>query len=352
MSLLTHYKKNRPSISPALLKQLGFPGLVNSRDADLGFADLLEKIMFATGLNHIIQVNDCETSGDWADSNDGTLDFTVGSPGVKIGTNCLKIINTAATDNSQYISTAHIDESTRIARRYGKRQTDWTDTKYLGFWVHNIVGGDFGTEGELQVALVCDGVVQTKVKVQAVVDAVHQWFEIDMVAAEWNLKQVEELRFYGSNSNTGDDIYIDDILRYQISYCNKPYYGCSIPIKNGVTITDGQLVRWEINGAIPYAGDGAQITDLGHAYLYHNSTLTGNAKRNRWAIVPGMHLVLLRANEVTIPGEGLITHTDGAKVVGVAQNYEEFTFAKCLEAAGAIHDDIFALLTFGGTWIS
>lgn len=350
MSLIKNVKKNRPSISVALLKQLGFPGLVNSIDADLGFENLLEKIMFAAGLNHIIQVNDCEDSTGYTESDSGTFDFeTFASTGHRVGSNCLLMTATLACDNSQYVQLINIDESLPIAKRYGKRQMDWTDTRFLGFWVHNAGNaGDFGTEGELQIALVCDGgVVQTKVKVQAIVNTVHQWFEIDMIDAGWDLTKVESLRFYSNNTNATEVIFIDDILRYQISYCSKPYYGCSIPIKPDATITNGQLVRWTIDGAIPFTGS-AHIADVGHAYLYGNSTLVGNAKRNKWVMVPGMHIGLLRVEASVTAGFGLET-TDGILVEVITAGGDEKGFAKALEGADDKYDDIFVLSTFGAT---
>ena len=349
--LLDYIKKNRPTVSLELLKQLGVPGLVNAQDSDLGFENLIEKMMFASGLNHIIQVNDCETSADWTESDNGTLDYAVGATGKRVGTNCLLITNTAATDSSQYISTTLIDESTKVVEKFGRRRMDWRDTKYLGFWVHNAADtGAFGTAGELQVAIVSNGTLSSKVSGQAVVDVVHQWFEIDMVAQDWDLTGVEEIRFYGNNVNAAETIYLDDIQRYQISFCGKPYYGCSMPIKSGATITDGAIARWTVDGAIAWTSS-ANVADLGLAYLYGNSTLVGTAKRDKWVMVPGMHLVLVRANAATIAGEGLEFAAAGL-TAGVSTGADEKGCYKGLEAAGNQYDDIFALSTFGGNFIS
>ena len=351
MSLFTNLKKNRPTVSLAMLKALGVPGLTNSKDADLGFENLLEKMMFASGLNHIVQVNDCETSDDWTESDNGTLDYAVGATGKRVGTNCLLLTNTAATDNSQYVATTYINESEKIAKKFGKRQVDWSDTKYLGFWVHNAADtGAFNVAGEASVAIVSNGVLQTKMPIQAIVDVVHQWFQVDMVAAGWDLTAVEELRFYANNSAAAQTLYIDDIIRYQIAYCGKPYYGCSIPVKSGVTITDGQVVGWSVDGAIVWAS-AAAVTDLGLAYLYGNSTLVGTAKRDKWAIVPGMHLVVVRANAATVAGEGL-EFASASLAAGVSTGVDEKGCYKGLEAAGNQYDDIFALATFGGNFIS
>jgi len=348
MSLFKDIKKNRPSVSIGLLKALGFPGLENSTDSDLGFEDLLEKVMFATGLNHIVQVNDCETSGDWAESDDGTLDFAVGATGNRVGTNCLLLTETAACDNSQYVSTAHIDESTIIAGVHGKRQIDWSDTKYLGFWVHNEDNGDFSVAGEASVAIVSDGVLQTKMPIQAIVDDVHQWFQVDMVAAGWDLTKVEEIRFYANNANTGENLYIDDIIRYQIAYNDAPLYGCSFPIASASALTNGDNVSWSIDGAI--IGSATEtIANLGMGELNAASS-TGTAKRDKWVTIPGIHIFLARASETTIAGEGLV-FSSATEVEGVTSGEDETVVCKGLEA-GADHDDIFCVRGLGGTYIS
>ena len=198
MSLFKNLKKNRPSVSLGLLKSLGVPGLVNTSDADLGFESFLRKMMVASGLNHIVQINGCENNGGFTESDSGTFDLeTFAATGKRVGTNNLLMTETAACDGSQYIDTTYIDESAAIPLRSGKRQMDWRDTKYLGFWINNAADtGAFSVAGELQVAIVSNGVVQTIVDVQAVVDVVHQWVQIDMEAQGWDLSRVESFRFY------------------------------------------------------------------------------------------------------------------------------------------------------------
>jgi len=348
MSLFNNIKKNRPSVSIGLLKSLGFPGLANPTDPDLGFEDLLEKVMFATGLNHIIQVNDCETSADWSESDNGTLDYAVGVTGKRVGTNCLLLTETAACDNSQYVSTAHIDESTIISSKFGKRQVDWSDTKYLGFWVYNEDNGDYSVAGEASIAIVSNGVLQTKMPIQAIVDDVHQWFQVDMVAAGWDLTKVEEIRFYANNANTGENLYIDDIIRYQIAYNDAPLYGCSFPIKSAEVLTNGDNVRWTVDG-ITIGDDSEVVNDLGMGELFGASS-TGTAKRDKWVTIPGIHIFLARAAETTAAGEGLI-FASATEVEGVGDGLEEKANCKGLEA-GADHDDIFCIRGLGATFIS
>ena len=350
MNLISHLKKNRPTVSLALLKQLGVPGLTNTKDADLGFENLLTRMMFAAGLNHIVQVNDCETSGDWSESANGVLDMAVGATGKRVGTNCLLLTNTAATNNSQYVSTTYIDESTRIAKKFGKRQMSWEDTKYLGFWVHNASDtGAFNTAGEASVAIVSNGVLQTKMPIQAIVDAVHQWFQVDMEAAGWDLTSVEEIRFYANNAAAAQTLYIDDIIRYQISYNDAPLYGCSLPIQSGVVVPNGVNIGWSIDGAILGSGTEA-VTDLGMGEIF-TSTLTGTAKRDKWVMVPGVHIFIVRASAATVAGEGLI-FSAATTVEGCSTGVDEIAHAKCLEAAGAASDDIFAVRGLGNHFIS
>lgn len=351
MGLLTYLKKNRPSVSLGLLKQLGFPGLVNVKDSDLGFETFLEKMMFAAGINHIVQVNDCEDNGGYTESDNGVFDLgTFAATGKRVGTNCLLMTETAACDNSQYIQTTYINESAIIPKKFGRRQMDWTDTKYLGFWVHNAAdAGAFSVDGELQIAIVSNGVVQDKVSLTGLTDAVHQWFEIDMVAAGWDLARVESLRFYCNNANTGETIYLDDILRYQISYNGAPLYGCALPIKSGVTVTEGGNVGWSADGAI--LGSATEVvTDLGQGKVFA-STLLGTAKRDKWVMIPGVHIFIARASGATVAGEGLIFSAANT-VEGCSTGVDEIAMSKCLEAAGAAGDDIFCVRGLGNHFIS
>lgn len=348
---MTHVKKNRPSISLGLLKMLGFPNMSNSQDSDLGFEKYLEKLQFAAGINHIVQVNDCEDNAGYTESDTGVFDLeTFAATGKRVGTNCLLMTGTAACDNSQYIQLENINESLPIAKRHGKRQMDWTDTKYLGFWVHNAADtGAFGTAGELQVAIVSDGVLQDKVEVQAIVDAVHQWFQIDMVDAGWDLTKVESLRFYCNNANTAETIYIDDILRYQLSYNDAPLYGCAFPIKSGSTVTNGDNVRWTVDGIT--AGDGTEVVnDLGIGEVFDTS-LVGRAQRDRWVMVPGLFIYIARMSAATTAGEGLI-FSAATTMEGCSTGADEIAVAKGLEGAGATSDDIFVLRGLGNHFIS
>ena len=351
INLLSFTKKNRPSLSTALLKLLGLPGMVNAKDADLGFETHLERLSFAAGINHIVQINDCEDNAGYTESDSATFDFeTFSTTGTRVGTNCLLMTVTQACDNSQYIDIANINESQPIARKFGKKQMNWTDTRYLGFWVNNDSNtGDFGTAGELQVAIVSNGVVQDKVEVQAIVDIVHQWVQIDMVAEGWDLKNVESLRFYCNNGNASEVIMIDDILRYQISYNDAPLYGCAFPIKSGTTITNGNNVRWTVDGLTN--GDSTQVVnDLGMGELF-TSSLVGRAQRDRWVMVPGIQIFIARMSATVTAGEGLV-FSHASQYEGVSTGEDETAVCKALEANGNALDDIFVLRGLGNHFMA
>ncbi len=350
MGLFKNIKKNRPSVSLGLLKELGLPGMVNAKDSDLGFEKYLEKLMFAKGVNHIVQINDCEDNGGYSESADGVFDLeTFAATGKRVGTNCLLMQCVTACDNSQYIQLLNIDESQPIIKNFGHKQMDWSDTRYMGFWIHNASdAGSFSEDGELQVAIVSNGVLQTKVEIAGVTDAIHQWVQIDMQAQGWDLTKVEALRFYSNNPNTTETIYIDDILRYQISYNDAPLYGCAFPVKSGTTITNGNNVRWTVDGLTN--GDATQVVnDLGMAEVF-GSSLVGRAQRDRWAMIPGLQIFLGRVGATVVEGEGLIFKSV-TTMEGVTEGEDETVVCKALEAGDA-SDDIFCVRGLGGTYIS
>ena len=315
---------------------------------------MLRKLYLGAGLNDIFQINDCETDGDFTESDDSTFDIAAAAAtGKRVGTNCMKLSSTAACDGTQYVQSLLINESKKPFRGAdGRRQMNWEDTRYLGFWVHNEVGGDFSTAGELKATIVVDGVEQTQVNVQALVDSVHQWFEIDMVANSWDRNLVESIRFY-ANVGIGEDIYIDDIVRYEISYDRGPLYGCMFPIKSGTALSDGDTVKWTADGLIKTTS--AVVADLGTVKLFKNgapvASATGDGGRSVWGIIPGVCIFITRANATTQAGEGLEWAANGL-VAGVATGVDELGFAKGFEAAGAQYDDIFATKTFGGNFIA
>ncbi|KKN18470.1 hypothetical protein LCGC14_0955550, partial [marine sediment metagenome] len=198
-------------------------------------------------------------------------------------------------------------------------------------------------------------VEQTQVNLQAVVDDVHQWFEINMEANSWQRDKVESIRLY-ANVGSGEDIFIDDILRYEISYDRGPLYGCAFPVKSSTTLTNNLHCKWTIDGLI--AVTSSDVTSLGPVKLFLNGapvaragTATGTAARDVWGWFPGQFMYITRASAVTVAGEGLEVAAAGT-VAGVASGVDEKAHAKGLEAAGAANDDIFVLAGTDTSFIS
>ncbi len=345
MSNLTkHFKANHPFGGTHDLAEHIGPGMFNPNVGGLGLSALLEALMITAGINVIIQVNDCETSGDWSESDDTTFDFVVGSTGKRVGTNQLKMTATASTDNTQFVETLFIDESEKVGIHTSseKRQMDWRNTRYIGWWAHAEDSAEYGTDGEMTFAIVNDGTVQSKVDLTGLVTTVHQWQEIDMVTQGWSRDKVEAIRFFSNNTNTGEDYYADDIIRYQISYNKGPMYGCMFPIKSGTALTEGDLVKWSIDGLIASASS-AVVADLGPVKLFKNglpiASGTGTAKRNLWGFVPGMYIFIGRSDGSCTAGD-LGEWASARHLTDVTTTTTGLGVAKALETDGAAEDDI------------
>lgn len=333
------------------LQALQVQGL-NSNDGDLtGLYDAMQ-MGFMGAINHIVQVNDCETSGDWTESDNGTFDVAVNSTGKKVGTNNVQLTATASTDNSQYVETLFVDESSKPGNAPSAQDgLDFSDTRYLGFWYHAPSSADYGTDGEMKVALLyMDDTISTKVDLTGAVTTVHAWFEVDMITESWVRKRVKGLRFYSNNTNTGEVLNIDDILRYELSNGIGPIYGSAFPIKNGTTLTNGRIAAWSIDGLVE---EGAAAVDtLGQCvFLDKGATAVGVAKRNVYGIMPGLYIQMVKANAATVAGEGLIWATT-TSWIGVATGVDEHAVLKGLEGAGAAGDVIFAVQGLSGSFIS
>ena len=331
------------------LQALQVEGL-NNNDSDLiGLYDALQQISLGA-INHIVQVNDCETSGDWTESNNGTFDYAVGNTGKRVGTNALKLTATGSTDNSQYVETLFIDESTKPGNAPSAQDgLDWSDTRYLGFWYHAEDSAEYGTDGEMKVALLyMDDTISSKVDLTGAITTVHAWFEVDMIAEGWVRKRVKGLRFYSNNTNTGEVLNIDDISRYELSNGIGPIYGSAFPIKSGTTLTNGRIAAWSIDGLVEEGA--AAIETLGQCvFLNKGATGIGVAKRNVFGIIPGLYIQMVKANAQTQPGEGLIRGTN-TSWIGVSTGVDEFAAYKGLEAAGAAGDVIFAVQGLSGSF--
>ncbi len=345
MSNLTkHFKANRSFGGTQELAEHGVQGLFNPNVGGLGLSALLETVMITAGINVIIQVNDCETSGDWTESDDTTFDYAVGATGKRLGSSALKLTATQSTDNTQYVETLFIDESEKVGAptSSSKRQMDWRNTRYIGWWAHAEDSAEYGTDGEMTFAIVNDGTVQTKVDLTGLVTTVHQWQEIDMVAQGWDLDKVESIRFYSNNTNTAEDYYADDIIRYQISYNKGPMYGSMFPIKSGTALSEGDLVKWSIDGLIASSGS-AVVADLGPVKLFKNglpvASGTGSAKRNLMGFIPGMYVFIARSNGSCTAGD-LGEWASARHLTDVTTTTTGLGVAKALETDGAAEDDI------------
>lgn len=359
--LVRDAKLNRPGPGLAVLAQLGIQGLDNSQETDLSFGTLLKRLMLGSGVNHIIQVNDCETAADFTESDSGTFDIAASAAtGKRVGTNCTKLVATAACDGTQYVQTLLINESAVCPKDpvggTGFRQQNWSDTAYIGFWNHTENSGDFGTAGEMTIALVYNGgQVSTQQSVPATVATVHQWAEFKLSGflvaaggAAIPLDKIEGLRFYCANANVGEYVQYDDIIRYLISVDGAPFYGAGFPIKSGTTLVQGNSAKWTVDGLITGAAD---APTLGPVVLPDGDSVTGDGARSKWGqFAAPIRIGLIRANAATTAGDQLqwVSGTSKALVTDVTTTATEKGYAIALEAAGAQYDDVFAVFVKEG----
>ena len=344
-------KKDRPSVSQYGLRKR-FPNLRDLGDSQ-GMEAFLRHLRVGAGIGYVIQVNDCETSGDYTESDTGVFDIAASAAtGKRVGTNCMKLSATASTDGTQYVETKLINESAYIPLKQGKRQMDWRDTRYVGFWKHAESSAHFGSDGELEFAIVNDGVVngstsapataQAAIDIDGTSTTVHHWCEIDLNS--YQRDKVEAIRFYGNNTST-EDTYIDDIVRYDISLNNAPLYGCAFPIKSGTTLTKNETAQWTIDGLIA-ATSAANVADIGICWMDGDASRTGNAARGVWAFVPGVYIILVEVGAANTAGDYL-EWASSKHYTDVTTSTTEKGFLIALEAGGAAGDWIFALIAKG-----
>ncbi len=351
-------KKNRPGPGLAILRALGLPVLDDAGDADLGASAFFDRLMYGAGINHIVQVFDCESITGITESDSGTFDVAAaGAAGKRVGTNALKLVNTAATDGTQYIRIANIDESAAIPAYFGMKQMDWRDTRYLGFWNHTANSGDYNVAGDMKICLEYDGgQISTKQNVPATVSTVHQWAEFKLSGflvaaggAAIPLDKIEAVRFYSTNADVADYVQYDDIIRYYISVDGYPYYGCGFPIKSATTLVQGNSGKWTIDGLITGAAD---APTLGPLFLPDGDSVLGTAKRDKWGMFPGsIRIGFARANAATTAGDLLqwVSGTTQALLTDVTTTATEKGYAIALEAAGAQYDDIMVVFAKVGS---
>ncbi len=347
--LMDLIKTNQPGTSLTIASRIGPTGMVDSGNSS-GYGDALEELQRAVGVNHIVQINDASTVGDWTETDNATFDVSADTTDDRLTAKnaAMAFTGTAATDNSQYIQTKVINESSAVPRTpNNKLQMDWRDTDFVGFWMTGVTTGDYGTDGEARFAIVNDGTVSEIIQLNGNTATAHQYVQVDISSFDRN--KVEAIRFYSSNANTGEAFSIDEIIRYKYQYAGGPLIGCYFYIKSGTTLTENQNCRWTIDGIT--AGDASQVVgDLGINYL-GEATKTGNASRSNYVMLPGRFIFLAQASDATVAGEGLIFSAVGT-VEGVSTGEEEDCFCKGLEAAGETGDWIYCIYDTAGRFIS
>lgn len=312
-----------------------------------GLTDILNRLMLHSGMNTVIEVNDCETDGDWVEVTAG---FTqaVAATGNKVGTNCLSL--QADGNKTGVYKTLFINESKLVPPNVPNQtqEMDWRDTDYLGFWTHAESADHFGTAGELQMSIDNDGTIQTYVNVPANQGTAHKFVEIDMT--DWDRDKVRGLYIKDNNANASETTYIDRIMRYKFSNGKGPVLGqcMSYPITSGQTLTRGQIAKIVVGSTHRIQVEAAaSVLTLGPVVIGG----TGNAAGTVWGTVQIGGLCYLEASAATVLGEGLewaATHA----VAGVSTGVDENSFARGFEVAGEQYDHILCQLCTSPNFIS
>lgn len=344
MDIVTAPKHGRGClVNPyALGKSFGFDD-PNSK----GLKDLLLRCMLHSGQNIIIEVNDCETDADWVEVTSGFTQ-SVGVTGVKVGTNCLKLVSDG--NQTGVYKTAVINESAVIPRSFSSevQEMDWTDTDYLGFWTHSADSDHFGTAGELQVSIDNGGTIQTYVNVIGNQGTAHKMCEIDMTS--WDRDKVRALYFKDNNTNASENTYIDRIIRYKFGNGKGPVMGdcLSFPITSGSTLTRGNIAKIVAGSTHRIqAATAAAIDCLGPVVIGGTGTAAGTV----WATVQTGGFCYLEASAATVAGEG-VEWAASHQIAGVSSGVDEKAFGRCFEAAGEQYDHILCQILANGVFIS
>ena len=321
--------------------------------------DVLVELQLAAGINPIVEVNDCETLADWTESDSGTFDVTADTTNHKIGSGAIKLTATSACDGTQYIETSIIVASKAVPNDvYGNvGSLDWTGFDWFGGWWFGGGANHFDGEGELKFSIKNDGVWGTPVNVvipsgsinlppQVPTQSVHKRFDVDITS--FARSKVQAIRFYCSCPTAGQNITIDDLIVYKFSTGRGPLIGGgAVPYvsANGVTISRGDIVSYSTGTVHRIQEESAadQVDDVGVCVIPAIGDINSYPPQMAWITKPGS-IYYLRANAVTVAGEGLIwqseSTTQGHLVEGCATGEEEYVFAKAFEAAGAQYDDI------------
>jgi len=324
------------------------------RDSDTtranGLEDILEELSLMSGRCAVFSLNDCETAGDWTESDNGTLDVAADTTNEKTGASSIKITNTAATDESQYIETKYVNGSAVPAPlspdHNDDGEIDLRDYDYIGGWVFGIATGGFGTAGELTFGLVNNGTASSTVNMPAAADNVHQRFELDISSLDRN--KVSAIRFYGNNTNAAEAITIDSICAYKNGNGRGPVMGQCIylPIESGQTLTRGQIVQVNVAsifGTPSVQVEAAAACNSGGVVVVGGLGVAGGTV---FATIQIAGYAYMRAGSSHGIGAGEYAGWDSATTLaGEGGANPEFAICKALEAPGADNDDILVLLT-------
>lgn len=333
-----------------LIKHFGLVDRVSGRNN--GLEDLIYEI--APGWNPTKSINDCETAADWTESDNGTFDIAADSGDTRTGTNMMGMTATAACDNSQYVETDLIDGSAKpvLDPITTKRQISLEDFDFIGGWQFAAASGDFGTAGEMQFALVNDGVLGTKINLQAATYNVHQRWECDISGEDRD--KVEKIRFYCNNANAAEALNIEDIIAYKQSNGLGPMWTgpCKLPVASTQVIVRGGIAQVDVDtfGVALTPEAASAVNTLG----FTTEAATGVATGKVFAkVIFNGTLMFARAgaSHGIAAGEGVIWKS-ATTITGSATGVDEQAIAKALEAPGADTDDILILANMTSTFIS
>tara|TARA_Y100000310_G_scaffold202967_1_gene203211 strand:+ start:1546 stop:2583 length:1038 start_codon:yes stop_codon:yes gene_type:complete len=322
-------------------------------DGDEGLRDFINRMRLLTGDNPLAFINDCQTVGDWTESDSGTFDVAANTTDEKIGTTCMKFTATAACDGTQNIETTVIQGSALAP--VAPDGLDWREYDFFGGWQFGGGAGDFGTLGEMAFNIKNDGSWGTAVNVPVPTNAVHQYFDVDITSLARN--KVQAIRFECNNTNAGEAVSYDDLKIYKFSTGRGPMDGPCKPVYpvSAAALTRGDIVSYSsgIIHRVEEESGADQVDDFGVTVIGATGD-DGHPPAEAWVQYAG-HL-LLRVNAATVAGEGLIWQSEHASqghlVQGEATGVDEAAFAKGLEAAGAQYDDILCELARTATFIS
>jgi len=323
---------------------------------DNGLLDVIDELRLAAGINDQMQINDCETVGDWTEetaggvAGDGVFDVTADTTNERVGTSGMLLTATAgyvAGGTEYMITTDYINGSAVPGKNAnGQPVLDLRRYDFLGGWNFGIATGGYGTATELEIAIkdLSSGVATWSAGQDmnvAPADDVHKRFEVDISAL--TRQKVSHLGFINKNTNAAEAIMVDELVAYKFGNGWGPIGGPCLwlPIQSGVTLARGNIAHFESGIVhrmdITSAEDG---TSLGPCVIGG----TGNAAGTVLGCAQYAGIAYLQANAATTAYEGF-KWIAGHLIADIDAGEEEHAFGKSLEAADAQYDVIACLLT-------